>query len=351
MPLKHFVVVAAVSAAAAAFAPAVASAAPAVCTPSYLPIPATMTGGGTVSVADSQGGYAGEGYVNLFGGSRSTHILRWQGGQVTDYGYLTGFGDDATPMAVNRNGVVVGYAYNGSFPRALRSRGTVLEPLAVPADVDSSYATGINDAGDIVGYVGRRFQQGIMIYTVNTAVVWPAGAPGTVVALSGLPSTGQAKAVGIDQDGTVLVEYYPSRTDEFQATALYLWRAGTARKLTLPSGAKFVAGNTIANGRVGGYTQTSDIADTIGVLWDQNGTFLRPVNSAAVNSVNRSGQSIGYALDDTTGFYGVWQLGQQIASLDGALGVYVSADDGSIAGWSRGSETGAKNKPTVWRCG
>ncbi len=347
MRLRHLVVAAAVSAAAATFAPAVASAALATCTPSYLPIPASMTGGGSVTVADGQGGYAGEGYVNVFGGSRSLHILRWQGGQVTDYGYLTGFGDDATVMAVNRDGVVAGYAYNGSFPRALRSRGTVLEPLPVPADVDSSYATGINDAGDIFGYVGRQFQQGIMIYTVNTAVVWPASAPGTIVPLSGLPATGQTKAVGIDQDGTVLVEYYPTKTDEFRATGLYLWRAGAARKLTLPSGTKFVAGNTISNGRVGGYTQTSDIADTIGVLWDQNGTFLRPANSAAVNSVNRTGQSIGYALDETTGFYGVWQLGQQTASLDGSLGVNVSADDGSIAGWSRGSETGAKNKPRV----
>jgi uncharacterized membrane protein len=347
--------VATLTAAATVLSPAGAFAAPAACvwTPSFLPVPATITGGGNIIAADSQGGYVGEGYIPFFTGSRSVHVLRWQGGQVTDYGTMPGGTDRATPAAVNRDGVVVGHAQERTLPfneRAFRSRGTVLERLPEPPGVDASWATGINDNGDIVGHVGKTFQQGIMIYTLHTAVVWPANAPGTVVALTGgLPTTGQTKATGIDQDGTVLVEHYPSRTNEFEAGSLYLWRAGTARKLTLPSGSAIVEGNTISNGRVGGQTQASSTADGRGVLWDQSGTPLRPAASNAIHSVNRTGQSIGFA-DTPTLAYGVWQLDKQVTTLTSTLSVNVSADDGSIAGWSRASQPGAKNLPTIWRC-
>jgi hypothetical protein len=302
--------------------------------------------------ADSQGGYAGEGYIPFFTGSRSVHVLRWQGGQVTDYGTMPGGTDDAFPSAVNRDGVVVGYAPERTVPfteRAFRSRGTVLEPLPEPPGVDSSWATGINDNGDIVGHVGKTFQQGTTIYTLHTAVLWPASAPGTVVTLTGgLPTTGQTMATGIDQDGTVLVEHFPSRTNAFEAGSLYLWRAGAARKLTLPSGSAIVEGKTISNGRVGGTTRTSSTANK-GVLWEQNGTPLRPDGSDSINSINRTGQSVGWAANPTFDD-GVWQLDKQTALLPGTLGLSVSADDGAIAGWSRASQAGAKNQATVWRC-
>lgn len=218
-----------------------------------------------------------------------------------------------------------------------------------PAGVDSSWATGINDSGDVVGHVGKDFQQGTTIHTVHTAVLWPASAPGTVVELAGgLPTTGQTIATGVDQDGTVLVEHHPTTTDAFTATNLYLWKASTARKLTIPSGTVSVDGAAIANGRVAGGTRASEFADSKGVLWEQNGSVVRPTTAGGLRSVNRSGQSTGFTTA-TSLAYGVWRGSALTATLAGSLGVNVVADSGSVAGWSR-SGTSSDNQPTVWRC-
>ncbi|MFI9008451.1 hypothetical protein ACIGNX_14595 [Actinosynnema sp. NPDC053489] len=317
----------------------------AACASSTLPLP-TGVAGGAVTAADGAGGWAGAGYVPVPFGGRATHALRWSGGAVTDLGTLAGQGDDAVVTGVNRAGTVVGYA-PGVADRAFRSNAGKLEALPVPAGTDSSRATGVNDSGDVVGDVGVDLQQGVTVYTVHTAVLWPAAAPGTVVALPGLPTTGQTKAVGVDQDGTVLVEHYPSRTDAFAATGLLLWRAGTARRLALPSGSATVQGTSVANGRVTGTTHASATADGRGVLWEHDGTPLRPAGSGALHSVNRAGRSVGWTTD-TALTWAVWQLGTLVTTVPGTLGLAVAADSGEVAGWSRVS--GQQNKPTVWRC-
>ncbi|WP_030673745.1 hypothetical protein [Streptomyces rimosus] len=333
-------------------APAVRSTTVASCTwsPELLTVPARFTGGGEITAADSQGGYAGTGAVTWSWGTTTRDVLRWKGGQVTEFTRPEGV-TQPTVTAVNRDGTVVGdvSAAEDSERHAFRTRDGKLERLPEPAGTATSRATGINDGGDIVGHVAVRVRQGVDSYFVHTAVRWPANAPGTVVKLTGgLPDTGQTKATGIDQDGTVLVEHMKSRTDAFDPAALYLWRGGSARQLRLPSGTAVVHGNGISNGRVAGLTQPSPSADGQGVLWDRDGTPLRPERSASVNSVNRSGQSVGWAAGG--GGDAVWQLDRRTASLPGALGLQVSADDGSLAGWSRPEGDNGRNQPTVWRC-
>ena len=70
------------------------------------------------------------------------------------------------------------------------------------------------------------------------------------------------------------------------------------------------------------------------MLWEQNGVPLRPANNASVNSINRSGQSIGWTISGELATNAVWQLGNQVATLTGTLALNVSADDGAVAGWS-----------------
>ncbi|WP_329182086.1 hypothetical protein OG754_40065 (plasmid) [Streptomyces decoyicus] len=328
-----------VGAASLSMSPVAAAATTAVCTPSSLPLPAGTTDG-TVTSSDSGGGYAGETY-----GTSARHAVRWKNGQITDYGVLPGMsGASTTVTGVNRDGTVVGYAVdadNTSHP--FRSREGKLEALPVPSfdGTMNAFATAVNDNGDIVGWAAADRDKAPM-----AAVMWPASAPGTVVRLTGgLPETGQTSAVGIDQDGTVLVNVHPE-DDPVSATAAYLWRAGNSRKLAAPSGAAQVQGYGISNGRVAGR------ADTSGIVWDHNGTIVRADKGELLYSINRTGQSVGYQPSAPGAqVLGVWQLGTKIATLAGIeKTVSVSADDGSLAG-SIHSSTTRRTTPTTWRCG
>ncbi len=339
-------VMAAALLAATVLATPTASAAPCVWTPTTLTLPSGVPGG-VVRAADSAGGFAGTGYVpNPWGGGRTNRVLRWSGDTLTDLGRLEGYGNP-TVTGVDQAGTVVGYA-GFTESQAFRSRDGKLEALPNPPGAKGSQATGINDNGDIVGHGISEYREGNTVWPVYTPVLWPAAAPGTVVKLTGLPGTGHAKANGIDQDGTVLVEYYPKLTEPY-ATALYLWKAGTARKLRLPTGTAYVTGNAISNGRVAGDTRPSRYAQSSGALWERDGTVVRPAQSWWLTSVNRSGQSVGTTTDRPAA-EAVWRLGTLDARFTGQVGVYVSADDGSVAGLSAPAPA-QHHQPTVWRCG
>ncbi|MGW2813163.1 hypothetical protein [Streptomyces sp. NPDC001415] len=338
MWFRHVTTALAMGAAAGLMAPAAAATTAATCTPTSLPLPAG-TIDGVVTAADSGGGYAGEAYS-----STVHHAVRWSGGKVTDYGDLAGLTDSLTVEGVSRDGTVTGYtvdAQNKVHP--FRSRGGKLEALPVPSfsGAMDAFPAAINDSGDIVGWARADRDNAPMV-----AVLWPASAPGTVVKVTGgLPGTGQTKAVGIDQDGTVLVNSYPAN-DPVSGNGVYLWRAGGARKLAVPSGESSVDAGGISNGRVAGR------AGEHGILWDQNGTVVRPDNSALLYSVNRTGQSVGYQPSPFgSQVLGVWQLGTKTATMAGMeKTVKVSADNGTLAGsiWTSGS---GRVTPTTWRCG
>ncbi|CCH29671.1 hypothetical protein ABZ816_15005 [Actinosynnema sp. NPDC047251] len=315
----------------------------ATCTASYLPLPAGLPGG-SVTAADSVGGYAGYGYVVKSGWSYSARALRWSNGQVTDLGQLAGAGSDVVVTGVNRHGTVVGWA---AGPKAFRSNNGRLEALPLPAGATGARAEGINDSGDVVGSA-QSVPPDTAPHPVYTPVLWPANGSAPVK-LTGLPSAGQAKATAIDQDGTVLVEHYPTREKSYGATALYLWKSGTARKLVNPPDTTTVRGNGLANGRVVGETYPASGYDGKGVLWDQNGTPSRPATSADLSSINRSGQAVGWS-ESTAGSYAVWQLNTVTARLTAKPSVEVSADNGTIGGRSVVGSASYPS-PTLWRCG
>ncbi|WNV88575.1 hypothetical protein [Umezawaea sp. Da 62-37] len=335
----------------AAISSPTASAATCTWTPTVLPLPATMTMGGVVA-ADSQGGYAGRAerpYTAPGGGA--AHVMRWSGGTTTDYGTVPGFGLHPSVTGVNRNGLVVGStdAASGDRTRAFRSVGTALQPLPEPAGVTDSWATGVNDNGDIVGNVGTTAVSGGSTYFVRAPVLWPANAPGTVVKVTaGLPTTGQAIAKGIDQDGTVLVEHFRTTTSSVDPDALYLWRAGTARALPVPANTSSVTGRAIANGRVAG--GSSPFGDLRATVWEQDGTVVKPVDADLTTSINRTGQTVGWKVGHSLSImYSVWQGTAKVGTFSGTWGLTVSADNGTVAGWYR-VVANTLSQPAYFRC-
>jgi hypothetical protein len=332
--------------------PTPASAATCVWTPTQLPLPATMTQG-AVRAVDSRSGYAGEAtrFSTTPGGDGTTHVVRWSGGTTTDYGTVPGFAPYAWVSGVNKYGLVVGHtsAATGYHERAFRSVGTALRPLPEPAGASHSWATAVNDNGDIVGHTAALTTIGGSSYQVNTAVLWPASAPGTVVKLTGLPTTGQTTARGIDQDGTILVEHFSSLSYLADAETLYLWRAGTARALATPAGTSAVVGNAISNGRVVGASTYRDYRG-VGALWEQDGALVQPTASSHMTSINRTGQSVGW--QETAPLivtYSVWQGTAKVGTFSGNRGIDVSADDGTVGGWTR-ADPNAPKLPASFRC-
>jgi len=319
-----------------------ASAATCTWTSTNLPLPSGLTQG-VVRAADSLSGYAGEAQTS--GGT--VHAVRWVGGQAVDYGTVPGY-SHAFVSGVNKSGTIVGHtsATTGNRQRAFRSVGTALQVLPEPAGAQHSWANGVNDAGDIVGEVGSNVTSGGSTYLVRTAVLWPASAPGTVVKLGGLPSTGQTLGQAVDQDGTVLVEYYPTITNSIDATALYLWKAGSARVLPTPSGTTSVYGEAISNGRVAGAINAGGM---VGAVWEQDGSITKPVASNLITSINRTGQTTGWKIvTGLTAAHWVWQGTAKVGTLSGQRTFEVSADNGTVAGYSWNSTT--FSQPAFWRC-
>lgn len=314
-------------------------------TPSILPLPAGALNG-DVNATDGSGGYAGTisyGADSEQGG----RVALWKDGKVSDYGNLEDpdYQNWVDVDGVNDSGTVVGTAYQQAegLPSAIRSRNGKMERLPELPGADASMSGGVNDHGDIVGAVETTDNDELYW----NPVIWPADKPGTVEKLTGLPEA-RAFAVGIDQDGTVLVEV--DHNDSGQVP--YLWKDGKARPLTLPDGAYDVITRGISNGRVIGEV-AYESGDYRGVLWDRDGQPQVVAGSGDVRGINRDGQIVGRTDAPDWHEYGVWQqtkLGSTLSyAPDRGLELAVSSDDGTIAGRSWSIPEG-RDEPTVWSC-
>jgi hypothetical protein len=179
--------------AAVAFTAAPASAASR-CGVTYLPLPAEAVPYNTwVNGADVTGRWA----VGSTEIDRSTEQVIWQDGKVSLPSLPFGQGGLAD---VNTSGLAVGYGLTSNYlsvPVAW-SESTGLRELPVPHEGWAAEATGINSRGDIVGTAHVAGE-----HDNRYAVRWPAGAPGTVEVM---PGDGPHAALGVDEDGTVLVQ-------------------------------------------------------------------------------------------------------------------------------------------------
>ena len=121
--------------------------------PTDLPLPAGSTRG-AVSAASPDGKY-------FAGQTNGDLLLLWHNGQVTA---LAGTERSYRAYGVNGSGHVIGNNATGPFVH----RDGTLQYLTAPAD-RTPMATGINEAGDVVGYLdgGAR------------TILWKAARPGT----------------------------------------------------------------------------------------------------------------------------------------------------------------------------
>jgi len=91
---------------------------------------------------------------------------------VTDLGTLGG--DQSYASDINNRGDIVGFAKDASMKRlAVRWHGGVIQDLGTPASSAFSYADGINDLGEIVGKFGdpSEFEYRPFYWTVGTGMV------------------------------------------------------------------------------------------------------------------------------------------------------------------------------------
>ncbi|ANN18525.1 hypothetical protein SD37_24780 [Amycolatopsis orientalis] len=298
---------------------------------------------GLPTATDHQGGFAG-----TAGTADGQRPIAWKNGA---YSVLPGLGPLRTYDVAdeNRAGTIVGTAqvnYLGfSASTAFRYRDGVMEELPKLGNNTKAAALGINDAGDITGFV---WDDGSGLTTV---VRWPAAQPGTVTTLPGLaPHATRPEAV--DEDGSVLV---------LRDSGLAVWRAGTITQLGTLPGLRTARANAFSNGRVVGNAVYND--KKVGVYWDQQGAaHVLPNSSYNLSNtnpgfdINRDGLITGrideaHGGNDNSGTgYGVWKQGAWVSNF-GDIKLDIPSrigDDGTVAGVRMDAER--IFHPYVWRC-
>ncbi|HEX6352690.1 hypothetical protein [Actinophytocola sp.] len=251
-----------------------------------LPVPAGTSS--EVTGGDPTGRYL-VGHVREPNGSSRVGAL-WNNGQHTAIDASSIPNAQMDYHDVNRHGVVVGERmtdHQTFHTDAFTYRDGKFTFLPALRPGDSTQALGINSRGDVVGNSSGDGW---------TPVVWPANRPGTVRVLP-MPSghQGDGKAVGIDEDGSVVGYLSP-----YPPGAPYLWPAkGKPRPLSLPTGS--IGGNAVAiqAGMVAGNVYDAPTYATVPTLWNaRTGSLTLHKNvQAGALSVNRDGTiGVGGAL-------------------------------------------------------
>lgn len=305
-----------------------------------LPVPGK---GGMPTATDHQGGFSGTADVGI-----RQRPIAWKNGAYSVFSVMNDvLGYEVT--GENRAGTIVGTA-RVSFPgvsvtTAFRSRGDAVEELPKLGNNTKAAALGINDAGDITGYVWGDSSG------LTTVVRWPAAQPGAVTTLPGLaPDPTHPQAV--DEDGSVLLQ---------RDSGLAIWRAGKITPLGTLPGLRFPDGSAFSNGRVVG---TADYnGKNVGVYWDQQGAaHVLPGSSYNLSNgnpdfdINRDGLITGrideaHGGNDSKGTgYGVWRQGAWVSNFGDITRDLPSriGDDGTVAGARRDAD--GIYHPYVWRC-
>jgi len=292
----------------------------------------------------------------------ATHAFRWSAGHVTDLGVLPGQ-VASWASAINDNGQIVGVSGNQVFiwsngtMKALRlpkgytgncmpnsinisgqvagtcsnpsanvwhafrwTHGNVTDLGSLPGDI-SSYANGINNAGQIVGS-GTYISDAANSTVEHHATLWNNGTLSDLgtIGINLLPGYNSSYANAINNKGQVVGRSNVTTLDSTGAIAdisehAFLWQSGSMVDLgALPGSNISVASAINDNGQVVG---TSPLTNSAGVwiqgafLYDySNGMValdtLLPSNSGwtlySVSGINNQGQIVatGYNTDQFT---------------------------------------------------
>ncbi|WP_433536932.1 hypothetical protein ACQPZK_03610 [Micromonospora sp. CA-249363] len=248
------------------------------CTISTLPYP-TDTYRADASAIDPSGRFVAGTALRVGASDNQYLLLVWDGQQLTE---TVTPRNGLDPVDVNESGTVIanGWAENG-IARPWTYRNGKLEQLPVLPST-GIVVTGINSAGDIVGY-GSDIVPG-----EYSALRWPAARPGTVEVLD---APANAQPTGITANGTIVGQAGP-----FGDWTGWVRRPnGKVKPLAVSGGGSTVVNAAAGHWAIGQVWLGGD--NPAKVRWDlRNGshTILDP--EAGLDDVNAKGVVVGGAL-------------------------------------------------------
>jgi probable HAF family extracellular repeat protein len=232
--------------------------------------------------------------------------VAWQGGVIS---VLPGLENQDSAIAVTLNdaGVIVGQACGTDGCRAVRWASVTSTPELLSDAYPYALAYDINAAGQIVGYASGAFQQAFL-WDSGVMTILPDG-PGCVEY-----GYNQTQATGINDAGVIAGNALFSCDGSQQAVK---WVGGVLQGL-----GSLVGPNGNSASPIGTINDAGDIAGasvnvdgcTAPVLWSQGATIALPylyegqpdveycTTGAYVYGINNSGQLVGLALTETSGF-------------------------------------------------
>ena len=257
---------------------------------------------------------------------------------------FTAFAVNASGEAVGTSGVVAAVYRDGRVTKL--TGGDPVGP------------TGINAAGDVVGYVGLIGNFGW------SAVVWRAGHPDTPQVLPRLAPDGSTNAWAITDNGTILGDALDGRVtpDANPIQYAYEWLPdGTGRKLAMPPGYQFASVRSASGDWAAGFVGQQTLSGTVPksqkpAMWDlRTGKVTIPTASSEIDV-----DSLGELLvpgGEAGGRSYVLSGGKQIplrppAGTDMTTNTYMATDmnsDGTVVVGALIDENHVTT-PLVWRC-
>ncbi|WP_181772679.1 hypothetical protein [Amycolatopsis pittospori] len=288
----------------------------------HLPMPAGIEfayvsgSAGTEWIVANGSNYPDPDYGIIWHNEQPRLMLRFRGG------------GENRPRDINANGTVTGVRFGPSGKPEPYVYKTFYRWLPKPA-AGNTYATWINDRGDIAGFVD--------VDGVMKIIYWRAGGTDYEMLGDGFP-------VGIDGTGRVV-----SGTGEIYHAD------GTRGTLHAPAGLSGIAAGQFNEGMTAGYGTDAN-GERVGVVWDAVGNVVSTIPHATARAANPQGLVLGIV-----GAYGgsaaeVWRNGRHEVTLANPRPQFAespqpysaNADvtaDGAIIATPMGLP-----RPSYWRC-